>query len=123
MEEKLKIMKIKYPSEKKSNKPFHKDSKKWASRPIIIPEEENKPKIPIKIKEAYEESEYNTFEEAFKMFLKGKYVARQEWKDYYFCKLREDGRIILSDPKRYSYRVWIPILEDFIINDWIVIDK
>jgi hypothetical protein len=66
-------------------------------------------------------SPYKTFTTAIKMFIDGKYVARRVWKDYYLCKTNDQNQMVIADPKRYGFRVYVPTMEDITADDWYVI--
>jgi len=66
-------------------------------------------------------SPYKTFTVAIKMFIDGKYVARRGWKDYYLCKTNDQNQMVIAEPKRYGFRVYVPTMEDITADDWYVI--
>lgn len=102
------------------NSPYHRSGRVTDVKYVKV---ETDIKNRIKVPELKENTKYIDFKDALKSFLQGKYVTRSEWKDYYFFKVNEHGNIMISDPKRFGMRPWVPTLDDLTKNDWIVIDN
>lgn len=84
----------------------HNDLNEITEKPIVV-------EIPY--------NPWMSFQQAIKMFINGKFVARSGWKDYYLCRTNDINQIMISDPKRYSFRLFTPKLDDLIAEDWFVI--
>ena len=92
-----------------------KPRRKLIAKPATAPGELIVAMVPTK------NSPYRSFAIAMKMFVNGKYVARKHWKDYYLCKTNVHDQMVIADPKRNSYRIYVPTTEDITSEDWYVI--
>jgi len=59
--------------------------------------------------------------QALHLLICGNFIARIGWKEYYLCKTNDEGELLICDPKRYGYRVYVPKIEDLLAEDWYMI--